>query len=216
MHWTIVTPTEIHQYAQTLRLYLADMCRVTQHCVDCATKALQLGDQALDTSVRNSVREIDMLHSDLTMLAWDLFLIDASREPDFRFVVSSTRMCNALQGLYISGLEIVAIRMRTSANAEQIESEALVDISNHANRLVRLCTVALLEEHASYAAAVLSDDRVEQQFATAFSGWLRKGDRRTCAQTEYVVAVANHLIRMVWYTREIADAIVFWLGDGGS
>jgi hypothetical protein len=205
------TPTNSHPYIQTLRLHLIDICRVTQRCVDLAIRALELKHPDPTAGDCDHSHEIEMLCSDAAEIAGELLAGDILHITDFRFMLSSTRLCDALQGLYSEGLAVSRNRMRMLANGEEMACEALAALGNHIHALIRLCTTALFDEDCCHAEAILKDNQSLKQFAHSIDDRFTREGAAPHELTGSAIALANSLLRMVRHTHEMADAVAFWL-----
>lgn len=206
---------DIHEYTQTLRLQLLDMARVSQRGIDYSIKAYRLGSPEFCANVRSSTYEVNILHREISELTRDLLLMEIPDESELRFVLSSERMCNALQAMHSQAVEVAMSSMRLMENGGNRGCRDLITMGDVVNSLVRLCVVALFEESIEPAETVLRSDGIERLFATAFFDWYRTIDPRERTQASYELAVTKYLSRIAQQAHEIADAIVFWLEDPG-
>jgi hypothetical protein len=209
-----MTHSEIHQYTQTLRLHLLEMCRVSQRCVDYSIKALQLGRLDFSVSMLNGTHEIEHLHRDAAEIAQDLLRIGLWAESSPRFVLASIRICDALQAIHKSAMEIAeAYLLRHEENDSTVDCVDLATIGDTANRLMRLCTVALYEEEVGHAEAALRMDTGRRLVATTLYVWYRRVGLRSRSQVDFVQSTADHLDDLIWQMHEMARAIIYWLED---
>jgi len=202
---------DIHEHTQTLRLHLLDMARVSQRSIDYSIKAYKLGGSEFCTNVRDNTYEVNILHREITEIAQDLLLMDMPSESDLRFVLSSPRICNALQAMHRQAVEIVANSMGFLETRGKLKCTDLATMGDVVNSLVRLCVVALFEEGIEHAETVLLTDGVERLFEMTFYDWYRTIDQRARTQAGHELAITKHLSQIAQQTHEIADAIVFWL-----
>jgi len=113
---------DFHFSAQTLRLHLVDMCRITHRCADYAIRAFQEGNPDLISGARNSAYEMQLVHSDATEIAHDLLLMGKRLHgQDLRFVLSSIRICDALQAIHNNAVEIASNTMRFWGNGGKFD-----------------------------------------------------------------------------------------------
>jgi phosphate uptake regulator len=212
-----MTHSEIHQYTQTLRLHLLEMCRVSQRCVDYSIKAVQLGRLDFSVSMLNDPHEIKHLHQDAAEIAQDLLRTGLSHESSLRFVLASIRICDALQAIHKSALEIAeAYLFRQEENSSSTDCVDLATIGDTANRLMRFCTVALFEEEAGHAEAALRMDTGQRLVATTLYVWYRRVGLRSRSQIDFVQSTADRLDHLIWQMHEMARAIIYWLEDKQS
>ncbi len=204
--------SDIHQYLQTLRLHLLDMSRVSQRGVDYSIKAYKLGCPEFCASVRDNTDEINILHREITEIVQELLLVELARESDLRLILTSARICNALETMHCEAVEIVRNSMRLLENGG-LKCTDLTAMGDVVNALVRLCVVALFDEGIEHAQTVLQSDGVERLFETTFYDWYRTIDPRARTQAGHELAITKHLSQIVRQTHEVADAIVFWLED---
>lgn len=203
----------IHQYIQTLRLHLLDMARVCQRGVDYSIKAYNLGRPESCTNARDDAYEMNILYREIIEITRDLMLIEISKEPDLRFVLSAERICKALQTIHLHAVDIAANSMRLLECSRRMECKELVSMGNVVNALMRLCVVALFEEGVEQAETVLRSEGVEREFESKIFDWFRILDRRERTQAGYEIAISRSLSRMARELHEIAKGIVFWLND---
>lgn len=207
-----MTYSEIHQYTQTLRLHLLDMCRVSQRCVDYCIKGLQLKRLDISANIFDGAQEIDKLHREAGEIAQNLLLMGLLSQSSPRFASASMRICDALRAIHKSALEIAE-----NSSACQEENGATVDcgdlatMGDLANRLMRLCTVALFEEEIEHAEAALRMETGRRLFSTAFYVWYRRAGLRPPSQAHFVRSIADRLDQLIWQMHEMSRAIVYWL-----
>lgn len=163
--------------------------------------------------MRDDTYEINILHREIIEVTRDLMLMEISREPDPRFVMSAGRICNALQAIHVHAVDIAANSRPLLENSRRMECKELVSMGDVVNALVRLCVVALFEEGIAHAETVLRSDSIEREFETRFFDWYKVLDQRERTQAGYEIAIAKSLGQMARETHQVADAIVFWLKD---
>lgn len=157
---------------------------------------------------------MDMLHRDAGELARNLMLTGSSSEWGMRFVMASIRICDALQVIHKSALEIAEASLFHLENGDEVDCPNLATMGDLTNRLMRLCTVALFEEEIVHAEAALRTAAGERILARAFCGWYRWIDLRSPSQATYAMSISDRLDQLIWQLHELAGAIVFWLDDG--
>jgi phosphate uptake regulator len=165
----------MHKDIQILRLHLLDMSRASQRNVDYSIKAYKVGIPEFCTNVHDNT---SILHREIIEIAGELLLMELPLDSDLRFVLSSERICNALQAVHSHAVEIATNSMRLLENGEGLGCEDLAMIGDVVNGLVRLCVVALFEERIEHAETVLRNDGVERWFETSFCEWYRSMDRK--------------------------------------
>jgi phosphate uptake regulator len=209
-----VVHSKVHISTQTLRLHLVDICRITQRCVDYAIRAFQEGNPDLIAGARDSAYEIQILHFDTTEIAHDLLLMEVmSRGEDLRFVLSSIRICDALHAIHNNAVEIASNTMRFWGNGGKVELTDFPWIGDGVNRLVECCAVSLMDENTDPAYIVLSTEGLGRELVNMFHDWYGSMENTERAQARHVFAIARNLSQIVHQAREMADALVFWLGD---
>ena len=204
-----MTGPEIHPCTQALRLHLLDMCRVSQKCVDYSIKALQCGRYDFYTTIVDTTFEMGSLHHDVKEIARDLMLTRLTSESDIRFVLTSVRISDALRAIQKEAFEIAEISLLLQ-NEGEIDCADLTTTGDLANRLMRLCTVAIFEEEVAHAEAVLRATG-ERLVTTTASVWHRQFDRIPPSQAVCVLSIAERLDELIRQMREMARAIVFWI-----
>jgi len=199
---------------QTLRMHLADMCRVSQRCVDDSVKALQLGSPDMIASVRDNAYEINLLHSDTAGIARELLLSEnVVQERDLRFVLSSIRVCDALHMIHNNTLEMASNTMRLWGNGGSLALTDFPQAGDLVSNLVNSCSAALIKEEIEPAQMVLQGDRFDRDFVRTFYDWYRTLDYAERTQAPYALSIARQFCEIVRHAREMAEAIVFWLDD---
>jgi phosphate uptake regulator len=193
------------------------MCRVSQRCVDYSIKAVQLGRLDFNVSMLNGLHEIKHLHQDAAEIAQDLLRIGLSPESSLRFVLASMRICDSLQSIHKSALEIAeTYLLRQEENDPTVDCLDLATIGDTANRLMRLCTVALFEEEVGHAEAALRMDTGQRLAAMTLYVWYRRVGLRSRSQIDFVQSTADRLDHLIWQMHEMARAIIYWLEDKQS
>jgi hypothetical protein len=132
-------------------------------------------------------------------------------ESDIRFVLASMRISDALRAIQKEVFEIAEISLLLE-NGEEIDCAGLATIGDQANRLMRLCTVAIFEEEITHAEVVLRTETSEGLVATTASVRSLRVDRKLPSQAVFVLSIAEHLDELMRQIEEMARAIVFWIG----
>lgn len=203
-----MTGSEIHRCTQALRLHLLDMCRMSQKCVDYSIKALLNGRHDFSTILLDSAYEMNLLRNDTKEIARDLMLTGSLSESDIRFVLASMRISDALQTTQKEAFEIAETSLLLQ-NGEEIDCADLTTMGDLANRLMRLCTVAIFEEEVAHAQVVLRTVAGKRLVATTACIRYLQVDRRT--QAALVLSIAERLDELMRQMQEMARAIVFWI-----
>jgi phosphate uptake regulator len=165
-------------------------------------------------NARDNAFEINLLHSDITDVARDLFLSEQTLQGrELRFVLSCMRICDALKLIHNSAVEIASNTMRFWGNGGDFALTDFPGMGDSANRLVQSCAASLTKEEIEPAQMVLYADRYEREFVNTFYEWHRSINPTQRTQAHYALAITRHLSQIVQQTREIADAVVFWLDD---
>lgn len=206
-------PSEIHQFRQTLRFHMLAMCRLSQRCVDYSIKALQMGRPAFCANVFENTYEMNVRHHDAMEIAQDLLLTGLSSDSDLRFASASMRICDVLQAVYITTSEIAEASSLLLKEDEEIDCAELTAMGDLANRLMRLCTVALFEEEIEHAEAALRMKTGERLVATSFYLWYRRISLKSPSIAECALSITDRLDQLIFHVHEMARAIVFWLED---
>jgi phosphate uptake regulator len=202
-----------HPYIRALRLHILDMARVCQREVDYSIRAYSLNSSECSRIVRSDRSEINILRLEIDEITREILLMEISDESDLRFVLSAERICNALQQIRVHADDIATNSMRRLESSSKLESKELVSMGDVANRLMRLCVVALFVEGIEHAETVLQSSGVECEFETRFFDRLSTLDQSETTEAVYEIAVADSLGQMARALHELADAIMFWLND---
>lgn len=209
-----MTYSDIHTSTQTLCLLLVEMCGITERSVYYSTRAFQRVNAEMIAGARDSAYEVQTLHADITAIAGDLLLtgkIPGGR--DLRFVTSSIRICDSLYAVHKSAVEIASNTMRLWGNEGELEGTDLPWTSDGVNRLVECCALALTEENIGFAEIVLGTEGLERDFVSTFHHWYESVGISARSQANFVFAIARGLAHIVHHVCEMAEAIVFWMGD---
>jgi hypothetical protein len=201
------------QYVETTRLCLIDMCRQSQRCVDYAIKSFQLGRPEIYANARENSSEMDTLQRDVTEYALEIFNMGLADDEQLRFAVSSVRIAVALRAMHRSAGEIAAESARIFDDCAEMASEDPGKLGDLANRLVRLCTVALFEETIEHAGLVLRANRNAAVFGAMFLDWYKWNQRVPGIHAHSALAVMRNLNDILQQAHEMADAIAFWLRE---
>jgi hypothetical protein len=175
---------------------------MSQKCVDYSIKALQCGKCDFSTTIVDTTFEMGSLHHDVKEIARDLMLTRLWSESDIRFVSTSVRISDALRAIHKEAFEISLLLQ----NEREIDCADLTTTGDLANRLMRLCTVAIFEEEVAHAEAVL-----RAEGARLASVWHRQFDRIPPSKAVCVLPIAERLDELILQMREMARAIVFWI-----
>jgi hypothetical protein len=183
---------------------------MSQKSVDYSIKALQCGKCDFSTTFVDTTFEMGSLHHDVKEIARDLMLTRLSSESDIRFVSTSVRISDALRAIHKEAFEISLLLQ----NEREINCADLTTRGDLANRLMRLCTVAIFEEEVAHAEAVLRAEGARLVTTTA-SVWHGQLDRIPPSKAVCVLSIAERLDELIRQMREMARAIVFWI-DGNK
>jgi hypothetical protein len=183
---------------------------MSQKCVDYSIKTLLNNRHDFSTILLDSTYEMDLLRNDAKEIARDLILGSLS-ESDIRFVMASMRISDALRTIQKEAFEIATTSLLLE-NGEETGCADLTTIGDLANRLMRLCTVAIFEEEITHAEVVLHTEAGERLAATTATARYLRVDRRLPTQSALVLSIGERLDEMISQMREMAGAIVFWIG----
>jgi hypothetical protein len=186
------------------------MCRISQKCVDYSIKAILNVRHGFSTILLDSTYEMDLLRNDAKKIARDLMLTGSLSKSDIRFVLASMRISDALRTAQKEAFEIAETSLLLQ-NGEEIDCADLTTIGDLANRLMRLCTVAIFEEEIAHAEVVLRTVAGECLVATTASIRCLQVDRRLPTQAAFVLSIAERLDELMRQMQEMARAIVFWI-----
>jgi hypothetical protein len=181
---------------------------MSQKCVDYSIKALLNGRHDFSTILLDSAYEMNLLRNDTKEIARDLMLTGSLSESDIRFVLASMRISDALQTTQKEAFEIAETSLLLQ-NGEEIDCADLTTMGDLANRLMRLCTVAIFEEEVAHAQVVLRTVAGKRLVATTACIRYLQVDRRT--QAALVLSIAERLDELMRQMQEMARAIVFWI-----
>ena len=210
----IVICSDFHLSTQTLRLHLVDICRLTRRCVDYAIRAFQQSNPDMIASARDNAYEIQILHSDAVEIAHDLLQMERMpRGGDFRFVLSSIRICDSFHAMHNAAVDIASNTMRFWGSGGAFEMTDFTWMGDGVNRLVECCATSLMDENTEPAEIVLSTNGLERELINIFYDWHGTLEQPEPSQAKHAFAIARNLGQVVHHAREIADALVFWLGD---
>src|SRR5260370_34582 len=130
---------------------------------------------------------------------------------DSRFVWSALRICSTLQARYIAAAEIAQNTILFLESGQVQESMALKEMGQTVNRLVRLCSVALLKEEVQHAKTVLQNEGVGRWFELIAYHVRSDIGQGIGAQATFELAIAKILGEIAKQAHEMADAITVWL-----
>jgi hypothetical protein len=184
---------------------------MSQKCVDYSIKTLLSSRHDFSTILLDSTYEMNLLRNDAKEIARDLMLAGSLSEPDIRFALASIRISDTLRTIQKEAFEIATTSLLLE-NGEEIDCADLRMIGDLANRLMRLCTVAIFEEEITHAEVVLHAEAGERLAATTATVHCLRVDRRLPTQPAFVLSIAERLDEMMCQMREMAGAIVFWIG----
>jgi hypothetical protein len=93
----------------------------------------------------------------------------------------------------------------------QIDCADLTTTGDLANRLMRLCTVAIFDEEVANAEVVLRMQEGERFVTTTASVWHRQFDGIPPSQAACLLSIAERLDELIRQMQKMARAIVFWI-----
>ena len=202
---------------QDLRLHLLDMSKLSQRAVDYAIKGYKLGSPEFCRYVRRGDRELRELHRRITEMCQQLPTKELAlmEGPDLaseaRFPVSALRISSALQAMCTAAAEIAHHTMLLLEAVRRPSAAALEKVCYLINRLMCLCIVALFKKNGQHAEMVLQNHDLARLFEKASHDLRNDTTRQTAIPAALELAIANSLKQIARQTREIAEAIVFWL-----
>jgi phosphate uptake regulator len=202
---------------QDLRLHLLDMSKLSQRAVDYAIKGYKLGSPEFCRYVRRGDRELRELHRRITEMCQKLPMKELAllEGPDLasvaRFPVSALRISSALQATCTAAAEIAHHTMLLLEDVRRPGAVALEKVCFLVNRLMCLCIVALFKENGQHAETVLLNHDLPRLFEEASHDLRNDTTRQGSIPAALELAIANSLKQIARQTREIAEAIVFWL-----
>lgn len=196
-------------HIQILRTQLLAMSRVAQRALDYSVKGYQLHVDFACHAVTagDEIVERDRRIKNLSRGAVNEGIANAF---DFRFAFAALSIATALRATYSAAAEIALSTMCFREGNQIAKSAVLERKAQSVNAAMRLCTVALFERDACYARTVL---RNHERFVQLFEveNWEPNSDREVDPQRNFERTVARGLGEVAKQTRDIADALVFWL-----
>jgi phosphate uptake regulator len=202
---------EIEQHIQVLHAQLLEMSKLSQRAVDYSIKAYELGCPEFCRHVRYTDHELRDIHFCLADRCRKLLMAGLPADSDSRFVWSAFRICSTLQATYIAAAEIAQNTMLFLESGQVQESMALKEMGQTVNRLVRLCSVALLKEEVQHAKIVLRNEGVRRWFELIAYHVRSDIGQGIGAQATFELAIAKSLGEIAKQAHEMADAITVWL-----
>jgi phosphate uptake regulator len=194
-----------------LRLSLLDMAKLSQRAVDYAVKGYKLGSPEFCRFVHRGDRQLSELRQKINDHCRRLFIETNSGRPEtlgedpyadanLRFVLSALRISKALQAASAAAAEIAHHTLLSLDNVRFPGSPTLDKFCRLVNRLMSLCIVALFNEEASHAIAVLQNRELARIF-----------ENPTLRHRRDELPISSNLKQIVAQVNEIAEAIVYWL-----
>jgi phosphate uptake regulator len=202
---------------QDLRLHLLDMSKLSQRAVDYAIKGYKLGSPEFCRYVRRGDQELRELHRRITDMCQKLPMKELALmegpdlAPEARFPVSALRISSALQATCTAAAEIAHHTMLLLEDVRPPGAAALEKVCYLVNRLMCLCIVALFKKNGQHAETVLQNHDLARLFEQASHDLRNDTSGQTAIPAALELAIANSLKQIARQTREIAEAIVFWL-----
>ena len=196
-------------HIQVLRTQLLAMSRVSQRALDYSVKGYQLHvDFACHAiTARDEIVERDRRIKNLSRSAVNEGIANAL---DFRFAFAALSIATALRTAYSAATEI-ALSTMCFLEGNQIERSAvLARKAQDVNAAMRLCTVALFERDACHARTVLRNHERSAQLFEVGNCELHS-DCGVDPLHNFERTVARGLGEVAKQTRDIADALLFWI-----
>jgi hypothetical protein len=206
---------DTRQHSVVLRSQLLRMSRLSQRAVDYSIKAYELGRPEFCGYVRDTGQEFGQLHRCIEYRCRKLLAHGLAFDSESHFVRSALRICGALHKTYTAAVEVTENTMLFLEGGGVFVSPAPKEMGHLANRLVRLCTVALFKENAHYARTVLQHKIVGLWFEMAFYHLHSDIGHWIAGPTTLELVITKSFSQIIKQAREMADAITVWLGETG-
>ncbi len=145
----------INEYIQVLRLQLLDMARVCQRAVDYSVKSVTLGTAHFCTHAASSEYEVRQLNHEIKDLCQELLATELLVDSEIRFALSATHISEALRLICSETITVTKTMLPVLENGGAIGCSRLTRMADVVNALMRLCVVALGNEEAEHAKAVI-------------------------------------------------------------
>jgi hypothetical protein len=193
----------IQQHISSIRPQLLHLLRMSQRSVDYATKAYELRSFELCKYVRESGPEFD---------SFLFYIQDHCRSvavcSNTRSALSTLRICRALHSMQNEAIEIAGSILAFSEAGLTYESQPVREVGQVANRLVRLCTVALSKQEARHANEVLQSRRIGQWFELTAHCARQEVVSNSGPQFAFELALTKSFSQIAQQACEMADAII--------
>jgi hypothetical protein len=200
------------QHIQILRVHLLAMSRLAQRALDYSIKGFEL--RRLDFSrqvVLAESCEFDERYRRIKELSRELTNAGVAKPSESRFALAAASIGTALHLTYTAAVAIAQDSMRFLEGGGIHDCAALDGMAQLVNGSVRLCTISLFQKDAAHARTVLRH-RGSLRFRELRSSVLHPHiDRWAGAQGDFERSVIRSLGEVAKQSREIADAILFWL-----
>jgi phosphate uptake regulator len=211
-----------HKQIQLVRRHLLDMSKMAHRAVDYAIKGYKLGSPEFCRFVRRGDRQLNDLRRRITQLCQKLLLEEFVLNPEamieevvldchVRFAISALRITGALHAICTAAFEIAHHTMLLLEEFRTPACAALERTCHLVNRLMCLCIIALFKKESGHAEAVLQNPDEQRLFDQAVHELRSSNHRPIAIPTALELAIANSLRQIAKETREISEAVLFWL-----
>lgn len=200
----------LQQQRTALRTQLLDLSRLSQRALDYSVKGYEFNSFDFSRHPRSVKRQLKDRYCQIKILSRQLIGTGVAAPSDFRFSLAALRLNSAFYKTYKAAARIAQATTLRLENRTIAKCAALDEFGELINRLVRLCTVALFLNDASYAETVLHSQAVWRRselildHSRSAENEPHPGDFETLAITQNLSIVAKQ-------AHEMADAILFWL-----
>jgi hypothetical protein len=183
------------------------MARLSQRSLDYSIKGYEFRNLDFARQVRLAGNELDEHHRRIKHLCRDAGNGGTANASDFRFTFAALSVAEALQSTYSAAADIAqsTIHLLESSGIEKCAS--LEKLGEGVNASMRMCVISLFDKDAHHARAALrSQEQSVQLYELGVSDPSPFGP-----QDEFERTVIRGLGAIAKQTREIADALLFWL-----
>jgi phosphate uptake regulator len=204
-----------------LRVHLLALSKLSQQAVDYSIKAYEFRDPDFcrylctpdlskpdDCKIKKQAAEH---HRRIKDLCRKLIADGMTSQSDFLYASAALEIAAALHLASTAAIQIAKDTLHLLESGSQKKCAALQRVGRLVNGAMRVAVVALFNEDAGHACAVLQSEELVRLCAPGFDGLYGGVDQKILAEGAVELAIARSLGEIGRQARDIAETILCWL-----
>jgi phosphate transport system protein len=195
-----------------LRTMLIRMGSLVEEQIDCAVKALVLGDMGLVRLVMERDKLVDDYDNTIDKQCMKIFALTQPVAVDLRLLMAALKINNELERIGDIAVNLCERVEPLAAHPELVRKTALAEMAESARKMMKLAIDSFVNNDPRLATKVLeSDDYVDQLDRDTFTMMTKvmKESPQLIEPAVHIVILSRHIERLADHATNIAEDVIF-------